>query len=103
MPAAVRPKRSITASPLPDMPNVSPTPTARIGTGYCSAATERTASARPPAVRCSSAVTARPVRASEFRTASESSGLMIATFSTSASMPSSRCRSSAASSARQTM
>ena len=59
----------------------------------------RIASPRPPATRCSSAVTARPVLASEVSTLSESSGLMIETLTTSASTPSSRASVSAASSA----
>ena len=53
--------------------------------------------------RCSSAVTATPVLASDSRIVSVAIGLMIETFSTSASTPSSRSSDSAASIARQTM
>ena len=38
IPRAVRPKCSMQASPVPEMPNSSPIPTAKIGTGCCSAA-----------------------------------------------------------------
>src|SRR3954447_12616787 len=103
MPLGVRPQCSMQASPVPEIPNSSPMPTAKIGTGWRSAATSRTASARPPTTRCSSAVTATPVFEIDSRIASEWIGLMIETLSTSASTPSSRSSDSAASSARQTM
>ena len=54
-------------------------------------------------MRCSSAVTATPVLASESTIVSVSIGLTIETLRTSASTPSSRSSASAASSARQTM
>lgn len=86
--AASSPYASSSSAGVPDCPNLSPPLINSSGAGQDEASTAATASPRPPAILCSSATTAAPVFLTDALTASQSRGLTVATFRTSALIPS---------------
>ncbi len=104
IPRAVRPKCSMQASPVPETPNSSPIPTAKIGHRVLLGGdlADGVGEAADDAVLLGGDGDAGLRRATR-GSAAEAIGLMIETLTTSASTPSSRSSDSAASSARQTM